>query len=105
MLTMTAKDAKTNFGQLLDLSQRTPVIVTKNSRPVSIVLSIQDADKSLIPEFFMDKEAGYEAWFAEKVQFSLQKLHNNQTKTGTHDDVMKRSLARINERQQVKAIA
>lgn len=38
---MTADDAKNRFGQLLDAAQRAPVRVTKNGRPVTIVLSVQ----------------------------------------------------------------
>ncbi len=51
--------------------QREPVVVTKNNRPVGIMLSIQDAADTLIPEMFMDQEAGYDAWFAARVSERL----------------------------------
>lgn len=57
MKTMTARDAKTHFGEFLDAMQREPVVVTKNDRPVGIMPPIQDAADTLIPEMFMDKEA------------------------------------------------
>ena len=40
MDTMTAADAKTNFGALLDKAQREPVIISKNGRPVAVLMSI-----------------------------------------------------------------
>ena len=45
MKTITAKDAKTNFGQLLDSAIREPVSVTRNGRPVAVVLSAQDFER------------------------------------------------------------
>ena len=38
--TMTAADAKTNFGALLDKAQREPVTISKNGRPVAVVMSV-----------------------------------------------------------------
>lgn len=42
MQTYTANDAKTHFGQLLDIAQREPVQVTKHNRVVSVMISAQD---------------------------------------------------------------
>lgn len=39
MDTMPAADAKTNFGALLDKAQRGPVTISKNGRPVAVVMS------------------------------------------------------------------
>jgi hypothetical protein len=44
---------------------------TKNNRPVGIMLSIQDAADTLVPEMFMEKEAGYDDWLAAKVNKTL----------------------------------
>jgi len=71
MKTMTACDARNHFGEFLDAMQREPVVVTKNNRPVGIMLSIQDAADTLIPEMFRDEEAGYDEWFAERVSARL----------------------------------
>ena len=43
MITMTSLEAQNQFGALIDSSQRTPVIITRRGRPVSIVTSYQDA--------------------------------------------------------------
>jgi antitoxin Phd len=45
MKTVNAKDAKTNFGQLLDTAIREPVSITRNGRQVAVVLSIQDFER------------------------------------------------------------
>jgi prevent-host-death family protein len=47
MKTMTAAEAKTHFGQFLDNVQREPVIVTKKSRPVGVMFSIQDIEDTI----------------------------------------------------------
>ncbi len=39
---LSAKEAKTHFGLLLDMAQRQPVTVEKNGRPVVVVLSMHD---------------------------------------------------------------
>lgn len=40
-----AKDAKNRFGQLLEAAQRTPVRVTKNGRPVTVMLSVRHYER------------------------------------------------------------
>ncbi|OGT88963.1 MAG: prevent-host-death protein [Gammaproteobacteria bacterium RIFOXYA12_FULL_61_12] len=90
MKTMTARDAKIHFGEFLDTMQREPVLVTKNNRPVGIMISIEDAADTLIPEMFMEKEEGYDAWFQAKVASTLDALHSGKTATSSHDEVMER---------------
>jgi prevent-host-death family protein len=36
---MTSTEAKTHFGALLDMAQRTPVTIEKKGRPVAVILS------------------------------------------------------------------
>ena len=40
MATMTSLQAQNRFGEMLDTSQREPVVITRRGRPVSIVLSV-----------------------------------------------------------------
>ena len=42
MLTLTANDAKRNFGELLLNAQREPVKISKNSKDTVVVMSIRD---------------------------------------------------------------
>lgn len=41
METITAADAKTNFGALLDKAQSGPVTISKNGRAVAVLMSAQ----------------------------------------------------------------
>ena len=41
MRQISAREAKNQFGQLLDAAQRGPVHVTKNGRPVSVMISVE----------------------------------------------------------------
>ena len=45
MREITARDAKNGFGRLLDVVQRTPVRVTRNGRPVGIVMSVRQFER------------------------------------------------------------
>ncbi len=98
MKTMTAKDAKTHFGEMLDTMQREPVMLTKNNRPVGFVISIQDAADTLIPEMFMEKEAGYDDWFAGKVNQSLSSLKAGTASLTEHETAMDRVWERLQTR-------
>ena len=42
MLTMTSLAAQSQFGTLIDTSQRQPVAVTRHGRPVAVVQSYED---------------------------------------------------------------
>lgn len=41
MDTIAAAEAKTNFGALLDKAQRGPVTISKNGRPVAVLMSAE----------------------------------------------------------------
>lgn len=45
MREITARDAKNGFGRLLDVVQSTPVRVTRNGRPVGIVMSVRQFER------------------------------------------------------------
>lgn len=95
MKTMTAREAKTHFGELLDTMRREPVLVTKNNRPVGIMISIEDAADTLIPEMFMQKEPGYEEWFQTKVWRALEAFKEGTTKVASHEEVTSRVWERV----------
>lgn len=42
MQTLTANDAKRNFGELLMNAQRAPIKISKNSKDAVVVMSIHD---------------------------------------------------------------
>ncbi|MCY4572630.1 MAG: type II toxin-antitoxin system Phd/YefM family antitoxin [Gemmatimonadetes bacterium] len=45
MKEIAAKDAKNRFGQLLESAQQGPVRVTRNGRPVGVVMSVQQFER------------------------------------------------------------
>ena len=67
MQVITAKDAKSRFGELLDTMQREPVLVTKNKRPVGVFLSLKDVKGTHLESLLMSK-GDYEDWEKEKLQ-------------------------------------
>lgn len=42
MKTLGAREAKENFGTLIDTVQREPVTILKNGRPTAVVVSTED---------------------------------------------------------------
>ena len=42
MNTFTAKEAKNNFGRLLDEARRVPVFIKKNGRQVAVMMSAEE---------------------------------------------------------------
>ncbi|MGH7098174.1 MAG: type II toxin-antitoxin system Phd/YefM family antitoxin [Stellaceae bacterium] len=45
MQTLSAKDAKYNFGRLIDLARAEPVIVEKHGRAVVVVLAVEEYER------------------------------------------------------------
>ena len=88
MKVMTAREAKNRFGEFLDASRREPVVITKNDRPVGIMVSIEDAADTLLPGFLLDKTPGYDGWLFEKLTGTLERLDAGQTKLHAHDEAM-----------------
>lgn len=53
MLTMTANEAKTRFGELLDRAQREPVCVMRHNRVSGIMVGPQDYEAMRV--FYADR--------------------------------------------------
>ncbi len=56
MTTVAAREAKRQFGALIDTSQREPVTIEKHGRPVAVVVSKHDYDA------IQAQLADYRAW-------------------------------------------
>ncbi len=82
MQVITAKDAKSRFGELLDTMQREPVLVTKNKRPVGVFLSLKDVKGTHLESLFDVQNDDYEDWEKEKITEALNalKAHPSDTK-------------------------
>lgn len=100
---MTARDAKNRFGEFLDAARREPVVVTRNERPVGIMISIEDAADTLIPEMFMEKEPGYEEWLAAKVGATLARVDAGATPLIPHAEAVASLRSRVETKLAPKA--
>ncbi len=102
MKTFTAKEAKTHFGEFLDAMQREPVMVTKNNRPVGVMLSIDDPRMEFIaPE--PEKEPGYDEWFEKRVKERLAEVESGKAVFISHEEVVRRSRERLKAHMEQKA--
>lgn len=45
MKQIPAAQAKTNFGALIDSAQREPAMISRNGRPVAVVMSVQEFEE------------------------------------------------------------
>lgn len=98
MKVMTARDVKNHFGEFLDTAQREPVVITRNNRPVGIMISIQDAADTVLPEMMMDKEPGYDAWVLEKVTGTMRRVDSGEAALIEHEDALRQVRARLKAR-------
>jgi hypothetical protein len=78
------------------------VVITKNDRPVGIMISIEDAAETLLPEFLLDKEPGYDGWLFEKVSATMRRIETGQTQILEQDEAMSSLRARVNARLAAK---
>lgn len=51
MRTMTSLEAQNHFGEMIDTSQREPVLITRRGQPVSVVISPQGDSKEALFQF------------------------------------------------------
>tara|TARA_R110002072_G_scaffold220483_1_gene377869 strand:+ start:398 stop:601 length:204 start_codon:yes stop_codon:yes gene_type:complete len=45
MKALSAREAKYNFGRMIDLARTEPVVVEKHGRPVVVVLAVEEFEK------------------------------------------------------------
>ncbi|MBI5329362.1 MAG: type II toxin-antitoxin system Phd/YefM family antitoxin [Betaproteobacteria bacterium] len=94
MKIMSARDAKNRFGEFLDAARREPVVITRNDRPVGVMISIEDAAETLLPELLLDKEPGYDGWLFDKVSRTQARVASGEARLLEQDE----ALAALKER-------
>lgn len=62
----TAKEAKNNFGRLLDEARRTPVSIKKNGRQVAVLISKEDYSH------YQDFEEVIDAYWGKKAMVAMK---------------------------------
>lgn len=45
MINIAAREARANFGELIDTAQREPVSIEKHGRPVAVLMSVTEYEK------------------------------------------------------------
>ena len=61
--TMSASEAKNNFGELLEFAQKKPIKIVRNGRPVAVVISNEEFDRL---------EALEDQWWARQADEALK---------------------------------
>jgi prevent-host-death family protein len=98
MQIMTAKDAKTHFGELMDTMQREPVLITKNNRPVGAFVSLEDLQGTHIAELFAEKEEGHDEWVKAQVMEAMARKDSGQTTSSPMHEVHARVMEKVRAR-------
>lgn len=97
MQVMTATNVKNKMGEVIEIIQREPILMTKNNRPVALVVSIEDVQGTYLAELAAEKEAGYDEWAKAKVKKAMQQFEKNGSKGVTSDELEKRLFAKLNK--------
>ena len=80
MLTFTANEAKTRFGELLDRVQREPVQVSRHNRVDGVMVSPEDYE-------------AMRAFYADRLQRALDQTAQEAAAKGLTDEELQRLLA------------
>ncbi|MFN3988094.1 MAG: type II toxin-antitoxin system Phd/YefM family antitoxin [Rhodocyclaceae bacterium] len=80
MLTYTANEAKTRFGELLDRVQREPVQVARHNRVVGVMVSPEDYQ-------------AMRAFYADRLQRTMQQTASDAAAQGLNEAELEKLLA------------
>lgn len=80
MQTFTANEAKTRFGEFLDLAQREPVRVMRRDRVVGVMVSAQDYE-------------AMRAFYADRLAHTLDEAADGAARAGLTPDAVDALLA------------
>ena len=78
--TITANEAKTRFGEFIDLAQREPVRVVRRDRVVGVMVSAQDFE-------------AMRAFYANRLEHTLNDTATYAARAGLDEDTLARLLA------------
>lgn len=80
MRTYTANEAKTRFGEFIDLAQREPVRVMRHERVVGVMVSAQDYE-------------AMRAFYADRLQHTLDEAAESARRAGLTPEALDQLLA------------
>lgn len=58
MKAIAAKEAKNNFGEMMDTVQREPITIEKHGRPVAVVMSVREYKKLKLDRLRVEVKKG-----------------------------------------------
>ena len=73
METITANEAKTHFGETILKTQRNPVTITRNGKPVAVMISFEE---------YQDIEELKQLYLQQQIKQGLLDIENAQTTDG-----------------------
>ncbi|MEY4768062.1 MAG: hypothetical protein RL637_701 [Pseudomonadota bacterium] len=80
MQTFTANQAKTHFGEFIDLVQREPVQVTRHDRVIGVMVSVHDYQ-------------AMRAFYANRLQQTIAEIANHAEQEGLTSEILHTLLA------------
>ena len=80
MKTFTANEAKTRFGEFIDLAQREPVRVMRHDRVVGVMVSAQDYE-------------AMRAYYADRLRQTMDKTADQAARAGLTEEALAALLA------------
>ena len=80
MQTLSANEAKTHFGEFLDLAQREPVRVTRHDRVVGVMVSAKDYD-------------AMRAFYADRLKNTIDQTSTAAEQAGLTPEILEQLLA------------
>lgn len=86
MKAIAAKEAKNNFGEMMDTVQREPVTIEKHGRPVAVVISAKEYEQIKLERL------------RAKLAVGEAQLDRGELGTKKPDDIMREGLERYNAR-------
>lgn len=102
MQVLTAKDAKTHFGTVLDTVQREPILITRNNRPTAVMVSIEDLKGTHLASLFEAKDEGYDEWLQAKLSHAMQQFETHGSQGKSADEVHATIMAKVRARLESK---
>lgn len=94
MRTMTSLQAQTNFGTLLDTSQREAIIITRRGRPCSAVISDMGNPKAALTQFLMAMSE-LSPLRGKEAQKTTQQVFDTMGETAEKDGLTEKDITRL----------
>lgn len=96
---MSARDTRNRFGACLNAARWEPVVVTRNERPVGVMIFIEEAVDTLRPGFLRGKDPGYDGRLFGNVSAALARVESGEAADRGHHGATGQLRERLRERK------